>query len=103
MTAFAAALDRLFADPNISVEVWHRDVMSRFTRARGIRRRPDESTEFGAARLVSDTVRVDVRTAEVPDPKAEEQILIADETFLIQGAPRRDRERLIWTLELHPA
>ena len=103
MTAFAAALDALFVDPNISVEIWHRDVTGRFTRARGILRRPDEITEFGAARLVSDTVRLDVRTAEIPDPQPEEQILIADETFLIQGAPRRDRERLIWTLELHPA
>ncbi|PWG16101.1 hypothetical protein DFK10_13735 [Salibaculum griseiflavum] len=97
------ALDALFADRNISVEIWHSDVEGQFTRARGILRRPDEITEFGAARLVSDTVRLDVRTTEIPTPQPEEQILIADETFLIQGAPRRDRERLVWTLELHPA
>jgi hypothetical protein len=29
--------------------------------------------------------------------------LIGDETFLIQGEPRRDRERLIWTIDLNPA
>ena len=103
MTAFAAALNVLFADPNISVQIWHRDVAGRFTRARGILRRPDEITEFGSARLLSDTVRLDVRTAEIPDPQQDEQILIGDETFLIQGAPRRDRERLIWTIELTPA
>ena len=103
MTAFTMALDALFADPNISVEIWHRDVEGQFTRTRGILRRPDEITEFGAARLVSYTVRLDVRSAAIPDPKPEEQILIADETFLIQGEPRRDRERLIWTLELQPA
>jgi hypothetical protein len=103
MTAFPAALDALFSDPNVSVEIWHRDVTGRFTRVRGILRRPDEITEFGSTQLVSDTVRLDVRTAEIPAPQPEEQILIADETFLIQGAPRRDRERLIWTLELHPA
>ena len=37
------------------------------------------------------------------DPRPQEQILIGEETFLIQGEPRRDRERLIWTIELTPA
>ena len=66
-------------------------------------RRPDEITEFGSARLMSDTTRIDVRVAEVCDPRPQEQILIGEETFLIQGEPRRDRERLIWTIELAPA
>jgi hypothetical protein len=103
MTAFADALGVLFADPNISVEIWHRDSEGQFTRARGILRRPDEITEFGAARLLSDTTRIDVRVADLPDPRTQEQILIGEETFLIQGQPRRDRERLIWTIELTPA
>ena len=74
-----------------------------FTRARGILRRPDEITEFGSARLLSDTTRIDVRVVDIPNPRPQEQILIGDETFLIQGEPRRDRERLIWTIELTPA
>ena len=56
-----------------------------------------------AARLLSDTTRIDVRVVDIPDPRPQEQILIGDETFLIQGEPRRDRERLIWTIELTPA
>jgi hypothetical protein len=103
MTAFAEALGVLFADPNISVEVWHRDAEGQFARARGILRRPDEITEFGSARLVTDTTRIDVRVADIPDPRPQEQILIGEDTFLIQGEPRRDRERLIWTLELASA
>lgn len=102
MTAFAAALDGLFADPNLSVEIWHRDSEGQFTRARGILRRPDEITEFGSARLLSDTARIDVRVVDIPNPRPQEQILIGEETFRIQGEPRRDRERLVWTLELHP-
>ena len=74
-----------------------------FTRARGILRRPDEITEFGAARLLSDTTRIDVRLADIPNPRPQEQILIGDETFLIEGEPLRDRERLIWTMTLCPA
>jgi hypothetical protein len=103
MSAFAEALEVLFFDANLSVEIWHRDSEGQFTRARGIMRRPDEITEFGAARLMSDTTRIDVRVVDIPMPRPQEQILIGDETFLIQGEPRRDRERLIWTLELTPA
>ena len=103
MTAFAQALGVLFEDPNIAVEIWHRDVEGQFTRARGILRRPDEITEFGSARLMSDTTRIDVLVADIPDPRPQEQILIGEDTFLIQGEPRRDRERLIWTIELAPA
>ena len=103
MNAFADALEVLFFDANLSVEIWHRDSEGQFTRARGIMRRPDEITEFGAARLMSDTTRIDVRVVDIPMPRPQEQILIGDETFLIQGEPRRDRERLIWTIELTPA
>ena len=103
MSAFAEALGLLFVDPNISVELWHRDSGGQFTRARGILRRPDEITEFGSARLLSDTIRIDVRVVDIPDPRPQEQILIGEETFLIQGEPRRDRERLIWTVDLSPA
>ena len=103
MSALPRRLGVLFLDPNISVEIWHRDSEGQFTRARGILRRPDEITEFGSARLLSDTVRIDVRVAEIPAPRPQEQILIGEETFLIQGEPRRDRERLVWTIELWPA
>ena len=103
MSAFADALGVLFSDANLAVEIWHRDCEGQFTRAQGILRRPDDITEFGAARLLSDTTRIDVRVADIPDPRPQEQILIGDKTFLIQGEPRRDRERLIWTIELAPA
>jgi hypothetical protein len=103
MTAFADALGLLFLDANLSVEVWHRDSEGQFARARGILRRPDEITEFGAARLMSDTTRIDVRVADIPAPRPQDQILIGNDTFLIQGEPRRDRERMIWTIELSPA
>ena len=100
MTAFAAAIGMLFSDPNISVEIWHRDIEGRFTKVRGILRRPDEITEFGSARLMSETTRVGVRVDDIPAPRPQEQILIGEDTFLIQGEPRRDRERLIWTIDL---
>ena len=65
MSAFAEALEVLFFDANLSVEIWPRDSEGQFTRARGILRRPDEITEFGSARLMSDTTRIDVRVADM--------------------------------------
>lgn len=103
MTAFAVALDLLFADPNLAHEAWHRDSEGQFTRIRIIPRRNDAVTEFGAARLVSETFRCDVRVTDLPAPRPDEQILFGDETFLIRGEPIRDRDRLIWTIEATPA
>jgi hypothetical protein len=48
-------------------------------------------------------MRFDVRVSQLPAPRPDEQILIGDETFLIQGEPIRDRDRLIWTIEAAPA
>ena len=66
-------------------------------------RRPDEITAFGDARLWSETTRIDLRVAEVPNPRPGERIEINSEAFVIQGEPVRDRERLVWTLDLRPA
>ena len=103
MTAFVMTLDLLFTDPNLTYEAWHRDSEGQFTRIHIIMRRNDGVTAFGAARLVSETMRFDVRVSELPAPRPDEQILIGDETFLIQGEPIRDRERLVWTIEATPA
>ena len=48
MTAFALALDLLFADPNLAHEAWHRDSEGQFTRIRIIMRCSDDVTTFGA-------------------------------------------------------
>ncbi|SEP02723.1 hypothetical protein SAMN04490248_12026 [Salinihabitans flavidus] len=103
MHAFAAAVDLLFTDPNIAIEAWHRGSDGQFTRLQIVPRRSDRVTGFGDARLWSETFRFDVRVSELPAPRPQEQILVGDETFLIQGEPVRDRERLIWTVEAAPA
>jgi hypothetical protein len=103
MRAVSAALDLLFADPNLALDAWHRDVAGQFTKLRIIPRRADSVTEFGAARLWSETFRFDVRVSDLPNPRPQEQIQVGDETFLIQGEPVRDRDRLIWTIEAAPA
>ena len=60
-------------------------------------------TDFGDARLWSETTRIDLRVAEVANPRPGDRIEIDGDAFLIQGEPVRDRERLVWTVDLRPA
>ena len=67
-----------------------------------VARRADAVTDFGDARLWSETTRVDLRVAEVPAPRPGDRIEIDGDAFLIQGEPVRDREWLVWTVDLRP-
>jgi hypothetical protein len=103
MSAFAAAIDGLFADGNLARNAVYIAEGSDPRLVRVVTRRSDEVTTFGEARLWSETTRVDLRVAEVPSPRPGERIEIDGEAFLIQGEPVRDRERLVWTVGLRPA
>ena len=103
MSIFADAIDTLFGDPNMGREALYIAQGGAPQLVRVVPRRPDEITGFGEARLWSETTRLDLRVAEVPNPRPGDRIEIEGEPFLIQGEPTRDRERLIWTVELRPA
>ncbi len=103
MNAFAAAIEMLFADPNIGVEAIYTSDGNAPVVVRAVARRADAVSEFGDARLWSETTRIDLRVAEVPNPRPGDRLEIDSEVFLIQGEPVRDRERLVWTVDLHPA
>lgn len=103
MSAFAAVIDALFADPNIGRDAVYVTDGGAPQLVRIIARRDDAITDFGDARLWSEATRIDLRVSEVPNPRPGDRIEIAGEAFLIQGEPVRDRERLVWTVDLRPA
>jgi len=103
MSAFAAAVDLLFADPNIGRDAIYTPDGGIAVPVRTIARRADELTSFGEARLWSETIRIDLRVAEVANPRPGDQFAIDGGAFLVQGEPVRDRERLVWTVDLRPA
>ncbi|NJL50708.1 MAG: hypothetical protein HC909_03335, partial [Blastochloris sp.] len=70
---------------------------------RVVARRADAVNDFGDGRLWSETTRIDLRVAEVASPRPGDRIEIDGEAFLIQGEPVRDREQLVWTVDLRPA
>ena len=102
MTALGAAVAALFADPNIGRDAVYTSDGGAPVLLRVIARRADSISDFGDARLWSQTTRIDVRISEVPNPRPGDRIQIDSEAFLIQGEPVRDRERLVWTVDLRP-
>jgi hypothetical protein len=103
MTAFATAVDALFADPNLAREATYEPADGDPFPVRVIARRADAITEFGDARLWSETTRSDVRVSEVATPRPGDRLVLDGESVVVQGEPVRDRERLIWTLDTKPS
>ena len=103
MTAFAALLDALFADPNIGREAVYIADGGAAVLIRVVSRQADAITDFGDARLWSETTRIDLRVADVANPHPGDRLEIDGDAFLIQGEPVRDRERFVWTVDLRPA
>ena len=103
MSAFAAAVSALFADPNIGRDAAYTPEGGAPVLVRVVARRADAVTDFGDARLWSETTRLDLLVAEVTNPRPGDRVEIDGDAFLIQGEPARDRERLVWTVDLRPA
>ena len=103
MSAFVAVVGALFADPNIGRDAVYIADGGAPVLVRVVARRADVVSDFGDARLWSETTRVDLRVAEVANPRPGDRIEIDGEAFLIQGEPIRDRERLVWTVDLRSA
>ncbi len=103
MSAVAVALDALFADGNIARDAVYIADGGAPVLVRVVARRADAISDFGDTRLCSETTRIDLRVAEVATPRPGDRIEIEGGAFLIQGEPVRDRERLVWTVDLRPA
>ncbi|MBU3031936.1 head-tail joining protein [Paracoccus marinaquae] len=103
MSAFAAAVSALFADLNIGRDAVYIPEGGAPVLVRVVARRADAVTDFGDARIWSETTRVDLQVAEVANPRPGDRVEIDSEAFLIQGELVRDRERLVWTVDLRPA
>ena len=101
MNAFATAMNVIFADANMAVDaLWFAGGTGPGVAVRVIRKSPDEITSFGAGRIMSETTVLDARVADMPTPAAGDQIRLGLEDFLVQGEPKLDSERLIWTLNM---
>jgi hypothetical protein len=103
MIAIGAAIETLFNDPNLSVTALYRTQgVGEAVAIRVIARRPDQVSEFGDIHVHSESSIFDVRVAEVANPRPADTLEIDGETFIVQGEPVRDAERLVWSLDTRP-
>ena len=103
-SAFAAAIDTLFADPNIATHAaFSAGGVDPAVLVRVIIRQPDRVGTFGATRIATATTMLDIRTSEVAAPAEGDTIEMDGTVYVIQGEPMRDAERLVWTLDTRPA
>ena len=98
MSAFADAIDDLFADPNMAVTVTYQG-----RSIRALVRRPDRDIEFSDITVQTSTALFEIRRREVPAPQAGDVIVHDGDSFVVQGEPRLDAERLVWTIDVRPA
>jgi hypothetical protein len=102
-SAFAAAINTLFADPNLGVDAIYRTGGSgEAITLRAIIRQPDRVGTYGETRIATETALFDIRTSEVAAPAEGDIIEMNGTVYVIQGEPLRDAERLVWTLEARP-
>ncbi|MGD9506947.1 MAG: hypothetical protein AB7I59_04475 [Geminicoccaceae bacterium] len=100
MSAFAQAIDDLFADPNFAVDAVYTLPDGEGVPCRIMLRRPDETVEFGGSKLVVGSVVVEVRPSEVAAPAKGGTFTVGDAVYTIRAVPKKpDPDRLIWRCE----
>jgi hypothetical protein len=98
--AFRAALDVLFADPNLGEHaLWLAGGVGSGVAVRIIRRRPDAAVEFGASRALMATVLIDLRRTKAAAIDEGHLVVLGAETFKIIGSPSSDPTGLVVTCE----
>lgn len=104
MIDFAADAAAIAADTKgFGVEVTYVPRRGSVMTVRIIPSRPDETTRFGGASVVSAAATFLVPVATVAAPGEGDKIRWGDTTYLVQGEPVRDPRHLWWTVEARPA
>ena len=101
--AFSGAIDDLFADGNLAVTLLYQPVGGEARPLRALVRRPDRDVEFTDITVWTATALVEVQRADVPAPAAGDFITLDGDTLVVQGEPKTDADRLVWTLDMAPA
>lgn len=101
MSVFSAAIRAIFRDPNMAADAVYRESgASAPQTVRVICRTPDEVANFGNSRIITETLQIDVMVADLPAVAANDTFTIDGMVWTVSGQPRRDRDRLIWRIEL---
>jgi len=104
MNAYAAGVDLYFQDPHLGRAALYRAGGTGYPiEIRVVESRPDAEVTFGAVRASVATAVFDIRLSEIADPRPGDTIHLGSDVYVVQGAPKRDDDRMVWRLDTHPA
>jgi hypothetical protein len=98
--AFDDAMNRLFADPNLAREAIYQKPDVAPVTVRVIARQADQVLGFGDTRVRTGNSMFDVLAVDISDPRPGDTLIVDGESYIVQGEPVRDQERLVWTLDV---
>ena len=96
--SFASMIATLFADPVLSKQAVYQPLTGSALTLRVMAKQPDALTNFGEARIHTETALFDVQTADVAQPMVGDRLTLEGVSYIVQSEPTADRDRLIWTL-----
>jgi hypothetical protein len=101
MTVFQGAVDSTFAA--FGIDAVYTPAGGEAVSVRVIARWPDAIVAFGETRIHAETATFEIRASEVANPRADDELTVSGDTFVVQGEPnRRDPDRLVWTVDVRP-
>jgi hypothetical protein len=101
MTAFAAAIAAIFADPNMGEDaIWRAGGTGAPVSVRVVRRRGDRIGSWNEGRFAVDSEILEVATAQVATLDPGDTFQIGAAIFEVAGEPLRDAQRLFWTAQV---
>ena len=100
MSAFASAVDVLFADPHQATDaLWTPKGQGAGVTVRVVRRAPTIETGWAGTQVLTDGNIFGVRVSEVPVARKGDVVEVDGESFKVHAEPKLDRLRLFWTAE----
>jgi hypothetical protein len=100
MDPLSFAVDAIFEDALLAEGgTWHPAGGADGTAVRVLRRAPDRIEDWNGARIVVDSVLLEIRVADAPTLGAGDLVVIGDETLEVMAEPRRSPDRTVWQVE----
>ena len=104
MTVFTAAVQALFADPNIAEHaLWRPGAAGPGIAVSIIRTQPQPEFDIGRAKLVEDGIAFDVPAGMAPTIDENDTIETGGMLYVVQAPPVRRMDGRIWRLDVRPA
>ncbi len=101
MDAFSTALNTIFADPNLAVAATFIPLQGANSQVMVLTKKPDLYEGIGQSVIDTPTLILEVQVSDCPALVEGDRFLIGNITYVVQGAPQRDLDRLIWLVDCY--